>query len=588
MDQVHIIYILIATLIVLLYTEWIRPSVSFLLVGVALIAFDILETKELLQGFANEQLAVIIMLLIISHMISQSGMMALLFNKLNSKKDLSQRGFLARMMSIVGLSSSVFNNTPLVALFMPYVHEWSNKNKISPSKLLIPLSYASILGGCITLVGTSTNLIVNGIAVDYGLPTLGIFDFSIVGGVMLIVGILYLLLFSNRLLPDHRDQFNSEDEYGREYFMETHIKEGSSLIGKSVEDGGLRNLKGVYLVEIIREEKAISPVSPKEELQEEDVLIFAGDIAAIPELKNQNLGLSLPKACDFDHKKRDEITELVVAHNSSMVNKTVKESDFRGRYDGGILAVHRNGERLTGKIGDIEIKPGDLLLVLEGNDFRSRIKNNPGFYVLRQPEIENEMPIWKPLLILFGLFMCIILNFFDVSLFKSLAILMGLGVVLNISSPNQIRNSVDFNLFLVIAIGLGLGRAMMKTGASEDIVDLMGLDAANDHPLYILLVLFIITNILASFITSKAAVAIMLPLAFDLIVSSDINHIPIILTIAFGGAANFLTPIGYQTNLMVYGPGRYSFNDFFKIGLPLTLIYGAVSCVLLALIYDLM
>ncbi len=574
----------------LLYTEWLRPSVSFLLMGVTLVVTDIISTKDLLDGFANEQLAVIIMLLIISNMISQSGIVDRIFGFLSSKETISPKAFLFKMMSGVGISSAIFNNTPLVALFMPYVHNWCRRNNHSPSKFLIPLSYASILGGCVTLVGTSTNLIVNGLAMESGLPSLEILDFTMAGGVMFVVGFIYLYFFSDWLLPSKASFQDEAVENGREYFVETHITRSSKLIGKSVEDAGLRNLKGTYLIEIMRDGNIISPVSPKEILEEEDYLFFAGDAGAINDLRNPKLGLSLPKACSLDEAKSIKALEVVVAHNSRLIGKSIRESDFRAKYDGGIIAVHRNGERLEGKIGDIELKAGDLMLVLPGLDFKSRTQTNPGFYVLNDQvdEDNNDTPIWKPVTLILGLILAIGLSFADFPLFKSLAVLLAIGVIIQVSSPNRIRNSVDFNLLLIIAFGLGLGKAMIVSGAADQIMNYFDFGAAGDQAWYMLIVLFTITNLLAAFVTSKAAVAITLPLALQVITEHQWDPVPFVLIVAFGGAANFITPIGYQTNLMVYGPGRYNFNDFFKIGLPLTVIYGLVASLILAQVYNLM
>jgi len=570
MDQASIVYIIISGLIVLLYAEVFRASVSFLLAIVALIISGVLNSRDVLDGFANEQLAIIILLLIISNMISKSGATDYL------------------MMTSIGITSAFFNNTPLVAIFMPYVHKWSSANKCSPSKLLIPLSFASILGGSVTLIGTSTNLIVNGLSVESGGPTLGLFDFALVGGIMMVLGILYLFFLGPKLLPDRATIQADAMENDREYFVEAHIRSNSILVGKSIENAGLRSLKGMYLVEIMRDDKALSPVSPKEVLANGDILLFAGDAHAVNDLRNPKLGLSLPKACNLPEDKTDQLLEVVIAPNSRLVSKTVKDSDFRGRYDGGIIAVHRNGERMSGKIGDIEIKAGDLLLVLAGNDFYSRTKNNPGFFILNHTQdTETITPIWKPITLITSLITALVLSAFEISLFESLSVVLCIGIMLNISSPTDIRNSVDFNLLIIIALGLGLGKSMIKSGASNQIVNQIGM---NDHiePIILLLFLFGLTNILASLVTSKAAVAITIPLALQAVALQNLNPVPFVLIVAFGGAANFISPIGYQTNLMVFGPGRYTFKDFFKIGLPLTFLYAMVSSFLLAYTYDLL
>ncbi|MBL4706994.1 MAG: SLC13 family permease [Flavobacteriales bacterium] len=271
------IILLIATIIFLLlslYLEWFKPTVTFFICILVFIIGGVLSPAEALTGFANEQLAVIVILLIISDIFKRSSVVNVIFNALfgNSKR---VGPFSLGMMSVVASFSAFFNNTPLVAMMMPYTNSWAKKNKVAPSKLLIPLSYAAILGGCVTLVGTSTNLIVNGLAIDAGFESLSIFDFTLVGLPMLFIGIIYLSVFGSRLLPETKSSDELIDSEVREYFVEAHVNADSALIDKSVEEGGFRALEGLYLVELIRRDVSYSPVAPDFILEEEDTLIFA-------------------------------------------------------------------------------------------------------------------------------------------------------------------------------------------------------------------------------------------------------------------------------------------------------------------------
>ncbi|KAA3645941.1 MAG: SLC13 family permease, partial [Bacteroidetes bacterium] len=453
--------------------------------------------------------------------------------------------------------------------------------------LLIPLSYAAILGGCVTLIGTSTNLIVDGLAVNAGFQPLGIFDFTAVGLPMLVIGIAYIVLFGNKLLPNNGNKDKTEIQKNREFLVETKVSPNSLLIGKSIANAGFRNLKGVYIVEIVRDKHSISPISPEELIHENDTLIFAGEIAAVEEITSKNLGLSLPQSVKRMIEKRKSMNEIVVSFNSSLIGKMVKETDFRARFDAAIVAIHRNGEKLKGKIGEIELRAGDVLLVFSGVDFLSRTKNNQAFYVLTHTEKPEDINVVKVYVLFTALISAVFLSALtSISLLTSLAVVLLIAIFMRIVPLNEIRKGLDFELILLIAFGLAFGKAMVNSGASIFLADIF-LSLNNIlNPLSYLMLIFIVTNVLAAYITNKAAVAILFPISVAIAAELNLNPVPFILIVSFGAAANFITPIGYQTNLMVYGPGGYSFKDYMKIGLPLTLIYMLVSAYILTYIYQ--
>lgn len=583
--SVILILIAIVFLLSALYLEWFRPTVTFFIAILILVIGGVLTPAEALHGFGNEQLAVIIILLIISDIFRKSSVIDVLFNKLFGKSNSLSR-FRFSMMLVVASFSAFFNNTPLVAMMMPYVNRWSNQKKVSASKLLIPLSYAAILGGCVTLIGTSTNLIVNGMAVDNGFEPLGIFEFSAVGLPMLILGVLYLSIFGNKLLPTKKTTADKDFEQSREFFIETQVKDGSPLIGQSVEEAGFRNLKGLYLVELIRDEHSITPVAPDELLQEEDTLIFAGETSAVEEFNKSDLGLTLPKMVERMIDQKASINEIVVSFNSSLIGKQVMDTDFRARFDAAIVAIHRNGEKLRGKIGEIELKAGDVLLVFSGNDFLSRTKNNQAFYILTHTEEPEDINVSKVSLVFLSLLASIIISATtSIPLIIGLSVVLLLAIFMKIVPLNEIRKGLDFELIMLIAFGLAFGKAMINSGASLYIADLFMLLNQYVGSIGFLMLMFIVTNILAAYITNKAAVAILFPISIALAADLGFDPIPFILIVSFGAAANFITPIGYQTNLMVYGPGGYSFKDFMKVGMPLTLIYMIVSALILNYLY---
>ena len=577
----------IVLLLVALYTEIFRPTVSFFLVIVLLNVFGILEPADVLSGFANEQLAVIILFLAISDIVRKSSVVDSFFYNLMGNAR-SGNTFLFRMMMLVASFSSFFNNTPLVAMMLPHVSEWSNKNKIGASKLLIPLSYAAILGGCMTLVGTSTNLIVNGMAVDAGLESLRIFDFFWVGFPMLLLGMIYLLIFSNKFLPNTEDAISDFLEHSRDYLLETKIKKGSNVIGKTVEGAGLRNLESLFLVEIMRDDRSITPISPEQELHAGDILIFTGNTKSIEELRNPDLGLTLPKSCESLVDEKSLMTEVVVSQNSYLIGRKVKDSEFRGKYDGAIVAVHRNGEKLSGKIGDISLKAGDVLLVFGGKDFRIRTSGNQAFYSISEISEPENVNFTKVGLVILGLIVSIVLAAMGmIKLFSGLIVVLLIALLLKIVPPHEIRKGMDFNLIFILALGLALGKAMLNSGAAEYISNWVLNLSHYLHPVGLIAFLFIVTNILSAYITNKAAIAIIFPVSMITAQTLNLPLPPFIMVVAFGAAASFISPIGYQTNLMVYGPGGYTFKDFFKIGLPLTILYAVVCTLVLGFTYNL-
>ncbi|MFC2086514.1 SLC13 family permease [Bacteroidota bacterium] len=375
-------------------------------------------------------------------------------------------------------------------------------------------------------------------------------------------------------------------ENTREYIVEAQVRSNSQLIGKTIIDAGLRNLKGLYLYEIMRGEKRIRAVSHNEVLREDDHLFFAGDIDNIAEMVNSKSGLTLPLVGMLSKKKHTEVVEVVISHNSSLISKTVKEANFRGKYDAAIIAIHRNGERIKGKLGSIEIKAGDVLLILAGEDLANRSKDSQDFYFISKVREFNKLDRLKSTVLISGIVLAVILKAFGlVSLFMIVLGLLLLLTALKIASAKDIYKSFDYNLAIIIAMALAFGTAMTKSGVAEMAAQGVISVFKPLGNMSLLFGIFIITSLLAAFITNAAAVAIVFPISLTMALQLDLNPMPFILIVAYAAAANFMTPIGYQTNLMVYGPGGYSFKDFFKVGFPLTLIYMVGTILILHLIY---
>ena len=591
MISFHLILVLIIILFIIisLYLEILGATFTFLVAVVVLGFFGVLTPREILSGFANEQIAVIIMLLLFGDIIRRTAVIDNMFEKIFSGAK-SYKGFLSRMMLSIAGFSAFLNNTPLVAVMMPYVNNWCKRNEISPSKFLIPLSYAAILGGCATLIGTSTNLIVSGLVVDQtivkDLAPLNIFDFIWVGFPMIFIGYLYFMFWGYKLLPERKHSLDDTQETNRSYLIETQIRRKSKLIGKNVGESELRDLKGLYLVEIQRNEKKIFVVSNSLILAESDILVFAGNTDKVTDLIDRNLGLSIPSVGMLKRKKKTEIVEIVISHNSSLINKSLKKINFRAKFDAAVIGVHRNEERIESKLRDVYLKAGDVLLLYSGDDFISRSRDTGDFYYISKVKTFQRFEAYKIPVLVGGLITSIILSAFHIiPLFMGLIVLLLASLVMKVTNPKDLPKGIDYDLALIIVMSLALGTAMIKSGVADLIANFFINIFLPFGKIGVLFGIYLITAFMGAYITNKAAVAIIFPISLTMAVNLDLPYIPFVLVVAYAAAANFMTPIGYQTNLMVYGPGGYKFKDFFKVGFPLTMIYMFVTVAILSLLY---
>jgi di/tricarboxylate transporter len=587
-DLVLVIIVLLFIL-VSLYWNLLGMSLTFLIGVITLGVFGILTPSEIIYGFGNEQVAVVILMLVFSDVLRKTNIIENTFDRL-FRKTRTYKGFISRMVITVSAFSMFLNNTPLVAVMMPYIHSWSKRNCFAPSKFLIPLSYAAILGGSATLIGTSTNLIVNSMirnqTIISGLRDLNMFEFAWVGIPMMIIGWFYLTMFGNFLLPSRpgaRDDFQTN---AREYVVEAKVRSRSHLIGMTVGETGLQDIRGLELVAVIRKSFRINAVPSDVVLDQGDILVFAGETRNIAELITTNSGLILPEVGMLTRIRQAHVNEVVVSQNSSLINKSVRDSNFRGKYDAAIIAVHRNGENIEDTLGNVILKAGDVLLLFAGVNFVSRSKDANDFYFISKVTDFVKLDWYKSLLLIAGIILVITLSAFNIiSLFMGLIIMILVSMVLKVTSPRDITISVDYNLALVIVLSLALGTAMIKSGAAVLAANGVISTFLPMGKIGVLLGIYLITALLAAYFTTKAAVAIVFPIALSVAQQLDVTATPFILAVAYAAACTFITPHGYVTNLMVYGPGGYSFRDFMRIGMPLTLIYMIVAVFILSLVY---
>jgi len=576
-------------MVVALYKEYLKPVLVFIACIAILLVSGVIQPVEALSGFSNENIAVVFLLLVLSDILKKTGLLDVSLNNIFSTK-LNYRQFMSRLTISVASISGFVNNTPLVAILSPHVYSWAKNKGISPSKVMMPLSFAAIMGGVITLIGTSTNLVVNGLASDAGLGVqMGMFTFTPIGVPLCIIGCIYLIFLSNKFLPSRKDALEKFEEKRGDYLVETYVNNSSELIGKTVDEASLRSLRGLFLMEIIRDNRVITPVTPYEVIEENDTLIFVGETDTIIDLVKNNTGLSVVGQADQIISEKVDVVEVVISTNSYLSGRLVKDSNFRDRFDAAILAVNRNGEKLSGKVGEQELHSGDLLLVTTGKEFYSRLEETKDLIIISKlrelapPERATVFSIIAGIIVAFVFAATGIM-----SLFHSLFLLICILLIARVTKIEEIKRTLDFDLMVILALAIGVGKAISVSGADKYFADGI-VYAMSDFgsPLLALFVVYLITNLLTMFVTNAAAVAITFPIAISLMMQMGLDTpIPFMLVTALAASADFMTPFGYQTNLMVYGPGGYKFVDYIKFGFPLTLMYMIVSVLGVAYLYD--
>ena len=583
--HLYVIGVILLT-VFFLYREIYNTSITFLGAVALLVIPGIVSTDDVLSSFADEQVAIIVMLLVIGQFLKRSPVIENIFQRLFLKT----KGYLKftfKMTACVSLFSGFMNNTPLVALLLPYVVDWGKKNNVSPSKLLIPLSFAAIMGGGLTLIGTSTNLIANSIVVGEIGPSAGLsmFSFFQIGAPLVLIGMVYILIFGKKILPDNTGMISNFHKNKREYLVDLLVTENSPLVGKTIGESNLRSLKGLYLVEIVRPDKVRTAPGPKEIMRAGDYIIFAGETDNIADIVNLDLGLEMPNDLEKLQRKK-EVVEVIVPYNSSLSRKKIKDTDFRARFDAAIIAVRRDGEKLYGKIGEMTLQKGDMMLCVAGHDFYKRIAQAKEVTLISNVRQLQDIDGKKSTSLIVSTVIAILLPALGLlSLFQSLLLLFVFLLLTRVVLFGEVKRAININLIAIMGGALSIGVAMDKSGAANFIAT-KGLTIL--EPLGVMGILagvYLITNLLAAYMTNIAAVSIILPIALSFAELKGYDYKPFLFCVAFAGSKTFLTPIGYQTNLMVYGPGGYKFKDYFKFGFPLTALFMVSTLIILKLIY---
>ncbi len=574
-----------------------KPADVLFVGAIVLLAlFRVITPKDAFGGFANEGMLTVAALFVVAAGLSETGLMEYVADRLFGRVQ-SETAMLVRLAVMLVTVSAFLNNTPIVAMMVPVVITWCRQRQISPSRLLMPVSFLAIMGGCCTLIGTSTNLVMQGLIIKNNLRPMALFEMSQVGIPCAIAGVVYLLTIGRRLLPDRKDLIEQLGDSRREYLVEMVVQSSCRLIGKTVANAGLRHLEGLFLIEIDRDGTCIGPVEPDEVIQAKDRLVFTGVVSTIVDLeKIAGLVPAADATYEIDPARRRgrQLCEAVISPSSPLVGRTVRAADFRTLYDAAVVAVHRNGARLTNKVGDVEMRPGDTLLLQTGQNFSRVFRNNPDFYLVS--DVPESRPLRRDRAWIAGvIFACLVAAMVvdDKRILIYAFLAGGLMVATRCISIAEARRSVDWSVLVAIGASFGMGAALEQSGVAKafsgSLVSVVRtLPTGGNETILAVAVLaavYFATMTLNELVSNNASVVLAFPFAMETARALGVDSRPFIMAVVLAGSLAFASPIGYQTHMMVYGPGGYRFNDFMRVGIPLNLLMWVIAVTLIPIVW---
>lgn len=538
----------------------------------ACLGFSYVNTDDVLANAVNPGLVTLILLVLASFSFERTSILrrlsAVMINGSPFKSTV-------RTLVYTAFASALMNNTAVVAALISTI---KNNKLINPGKLLLPLSFAAILGGTLTLVGTSTNLIVNTMLIKQGHATLGFFDFTLIGLCAAVV-CLVIIIARQYTLPD----MAQEKMANQNYLVEAEVTSESKLIGLTVEENGLRNLDSLFLVEVVRRGRLITPVAPDEILLQGDKLIFSGDVSKVLVLQQFD-GLTL--FAEKDGLLRDNFTEVLIKPDSAVVGKTLKKAGFRARFDAAVVAVRREGAALSGKLGELVIQPGDFLVLAVGNDFSSRTNLSKNFYIVSGHTPENMLSGWRDSLTVFGFIAAIAVSVFtDIGLLKALMFYVAILIFTGCLTINEVKRRFPLEIWMIVLGALTLAQALDSSGVATLLAKNIEYVLQGQSAYLTLVVIFLLTLIMTELMTNSAAAALLFPIAYSISIGLEVSPLPFVMAVAFAASGSFISPYGYQTNIMVYNAANYSLTDVVKFGIPVSIAYTLVVLTLLPLVF---
>jgi di/tricarboxylate transporter len=579
--------LLVAALtVVALVRDWTSPVVAIVGANLSLLFTGVITVEQSLSGFSNPAPITVAALFVVAAAVEKTGALQPMLGATLGNGG-GERRMLARLLFPTAGASAFLNNTPIVAMLAPQVADWAEKRGLAASRFLMPLSFATILGGTLTVIGTSTNLVVSGLMQAHGLAPIGMFELSRLGLPVAVLGLATVILLAPRLLPDRRAARRQFEEDVREYVVHQRVASAGPLDGRTVEAAGLRQLQGVFLAEIERDGQTIAPAAPTTVLRGGDRLAFVGRVDLVRDLLSmRGLVSHESKHASLFNGSEHTFFEAVVSGASALVGRTLREVGFRGRYQAAVLAIHRAGERVHAKLGEVPLRAGDTLLLVSDREFGSRWRHRSDFLLVSHLGGGPPTGTRKALLVGAVTLGVVVLAGLGVVPILQAALL---GAVLMIASgaltPAEARGSLELDVLVVIAAAFGIGAAIESSGLAA----LLGRGIVEGFsglgPLGLLFAVTIATVLLTELITNNAAAVLLFPIAMATAAGLDLDPRPFAIAVAVAASASFLTPIGYQTNTMVYGMGGYRFGDFVRLGAPLTLIVILTIVLLVPLLW---
>lgn len=562
------------------------PSVLTFSGVVVLLLAGVIDAGEALSGFSNPAPFTVGALFVVASAVSKTGAIRPFTQSLMGRSG-SVRRPLLRMMAPTAVASAFMNNIPLVAMMIPEVTSWARKRGSDVARFLLPLSYGAIFGGLLTLIGTSTNLVVAGQMDDAGLEPFSFFELGRVGLPIALVGVVALVAYSPRLLKSATSPGSDLANVARDFSVDLTVVTGGTLDGVTVEDGGLRHLSGVFLASVDRGDSIVAPARPNTVLRGGNRLRFVGRV-------DQVLDLQAMKG--LEHASEEHIRELtipgasyftvVIGHDSPLVGQSLKDAGFRSRYQAAVVAIHRSGSRLDAKLGEVVLRAGDALIVLTDPGFGQRWKEREDFLVVSSldGEVEPVAPGRLRTLLIVGAMIVAAATGLVPILHAALAAAL-LMIVLRVLTPDEARHALDLDVLGVIAAAFGLAAAVETSGLASVIADGLLTTFGSFGEIGVLIGVVVATVALTELVTNNAAALLMFPIAVSSAAAAGIDPRGMAVAVAIAASASFLTPLGYQTNTMVYGPGGYRVSDYVRVGLPITVIAVVGIIVIVPLFY---